>query len=75
MSLINSAIEELVRQWNNHPLTSEFHYSSLQLWIRDMLTLRNSGYSAVDSVIYGEQILENYGAEDHEEDTAPNLKR
>ena len=70
LPLINSAIEEFVRQWNNHPLTSEFHYSLLQLWVRDILTLRNSGYSAVDSLISGEQILENYGVEDHDEDTA-----
>ena len=70
LPLINSAIEEFVRQWNNHPLTSEFHYSPLQLWVRDILTLRNLGYSAVDSVISGEQILENYGVEDHDEDTA-----
>ena len=63
LPLINHSIDEFVGQWNNHPLTSECHYSPLQLWVRDMITLRKSGYSAVDSVISGEQTLENYGVE------------
>lgn len=70
LPLINNSIDEFVRQWKNHPLTSECHYSPLQLWVRDMVTLRNSGYSAVDSVLLGDQVLDNYGVKDglHEED-------
>ena len=64
--LINSSIEEFVGQWNNHPLTSECNYSPLQLWVRDMITLRNSGYSAVEAVISGQQTLEDYGVEEVE---------
>ena len=65
-SLQSRGIEEFVGQWNNHPLTSECNYSPLQLWVRDMITLRNSGYSAVEAVISGQQTFEDYGVEEVE---------
>ena len=58
MPQINSTIEHFKQQWNNHPLTSECNYSPLQLWVRGMIMLRNSGYTG--------DTLENYGVEEDE---------
>lgn len=63
LPLINSVIEQFKQQWNNHPLTSESNYTPLQLWVRGLITLRNSGYSAVDSIMSGDA-LEMYGIEE-----------
>ena len=62
--LINSVIEHFKQQWNNHPLTSECSYTPLQIWVRDMIMLCNSGYSAVNSVMSGDT-LENYGVDEN----------
>lgn len=58
VDLINVALKEFVGQWNNHPVTTESNLSPEQLWIRDMVSLQNSGYSAVESVV---QDFTNYG--------------
>ena len=47
------------------PLTSECNYSPLQHWVRGMITLRNSGYTAVNSIMSGDA-SENYGVEEDE---------
>ena len=65
MPQINSTIEHFKQQQNNHPLTSECNYSPLQLWVRGMIMLRNSGYTAVNSIMSGDT-LENYGVEEDE---------
>ena len=46
IDLINAALREFVGQWNNHPVTTERNLSPQQLWIRGMVLLQNSGYSA-----------------------------
>lgn len=51
IDLINAALREFVGQWNNHPVTTESNLSPQQLWIRGMVLLQNSGYSAVESVV------------------------
>lgn len=58
VDLINVTLKEFVGQWNNHPVTTESNLSPEQLWIRDMVSLQNSGYSAVESVV---QDFTNYG--------------
>ena len=58
VDLINDALKEFVGQWNNHPVTTENNLSPQQLWIRGMVSLQNSGYSAVESVV---QDISNYG--------------
>ena len=58
IGLINAALTEFVGQWNNHPVTTESNLSPQQLWIRGMVLLQNSGYSAVESVV---QDISNYG--------------
>lgn len=49
-------------QWNNHPVTTECNLSPRQLWVRGMVSLRNSGYSAVDAVVNNTHDLSNNGA-------------
>ena len=58
LDLINAALRECVGQSNNHPVTTENNLSPQQLWIRGMVLLQNSGYSAVESVV---QDMANYG--------------
>lgn len=58
VDLINVALKEFVGQWNNHPVTTENNLSPEQLWIRGMVSLQNSCYSAVESVV---QDFTNYG--------------
>ena len=58
IDLINAALREFVGQWNNHPVSTESNLSPQQLWIRGMVLLQNSGYSAVESVV---QDISNYG--------------
>lgn len=74
MPLINSALQELTEQWNNHPLSSETNYSPRQLWVQGMLELRNSNLTAVTDVVNNEPEIENldeYGVE--EDGPVPNL--
>lgn len=59
MPLINSALQELTEQWNNHPLSSETNYSPRQLWVQGMLELRNSNLTAVRDVVNNEPEIEN----------------
>lgn len=65
LKLINEAIEEFIGQWNNHPVSTECNFSPNQLWVRGMISLRNSGYSAVSTVVQGQAIdLEQYGIDE-----------
>lgn len=48
--LINKATEEVIGQWNNHPVTTQCNFSLNQLWIQGMLNFRNSEYKAVADV-------------------------
>ena len=56
----SAELREFVGQWNDHPVTTESNLSPQQLWIRGMVLLQNSGYSAVESVI---QDMSNYGTD------------
>ena len=60
LPLINTALHELIGQWNNHPVTTECNFSPNQLWVSGMLRLRNAGYSAVSDVTNGQDIM-HYG--------------
>lgn len=51
IDFINIALQEFVAQWNNHPVTTESNHSPQQIWVRGMVELRHSGYSAVNDVI------------------------
>ena len=69
VKLINEALDEFVGQWNNHPVSTECNFSPNQLWVRGMLELRNSGYSAVSSVVEGQitvSDIEQYGIDEDE---------
>ena len=69
VKLINKALDEFVGQWNNHPVSTECNFSPNQLWVRGMLELRNSGYSAVSSVVEGQNTvsdIEQYGIDEDE---------
>ncbi len=63
--LINKAIEEFVKQFNNHPVSTESNFSPNQLWVQGMLRLRNSGCTGVSSVVEGEVAdMEQYGIDE-----------
>ncbi len=67
VKLINKALDEFVGQLNNHPVSTECNFSPHQLWVRGMLELRNSGYSAVCSVVEGQITdIEQYGIDEGE---------
>jgi hypothetical protein len=67
VKLINDALDEFVGQWNNHPVSTESNFSPNQLWVRGMLELRTSGYSAVSSVVEGQiSDTEQYGIHEGE---------
>ena len=69
VKLINKALDEFVSQWNNHPVSTECNFSPNQLWVQGMLELRNSGYSAVSSVVEGQitvSDIEQYGIDEDE---------
>ena len=65
LPLINVALSELSRQWNDHPVTTESNYSPRQLWALGMLQLRRSQLSAVRDVIEGKNLnFEEFGIEE-----------
>lgn len=65
LPIINAALDELTGQWNNHPVTTECNFSPNQLWLQGMLSLRNSGYSAVMDVTNGQTVdFFQYGVDD-----------
>ena len=67
VKLINKTLDEFVGQWNNHPVSTECNFSPNQLRVRGMLELRNSGYSAVSSVVKGQNTvsdIEQYGIDE-----------
>ena len=73
LPLINVALSELSRQWNDHPVTTESNYSPRQLWTQGMLQLRSSQFSAVRDVIEGENLnFEEFGIE--EEGPVPSIE-
>ena len=73
LPLINEALSELSRQWNDHPVTTESNYSPRQLWMQGMLQLRHSNLTAIRDVVDGEIVdLEEFGIE--EEGPVPNLE-
>lgn len=53
LPLINATLNELIGRWNNHPVTTKCNLSPNQLWLQGMISLRNSGYSAVIDVTNG----------------------
>lgn len=58
IDLINDTLKEFVGQWNNHPVTTANNLSPRQLWIKGMVSLQNTGYTAVDAVLEG---VSSYG--------------
>lgn len=60
IDLINDALQEFVAQWNNHPVTTESNLSPRQIWVRGVVALQNSGYTAVNDVINNHE-HSNYG--------------
>ena len=73
LPLINVALSELSRQWNDHPVTTESNYSPRQLWTQGMLQLRSSQLSAVRDVIEGENLnFVEFGIE--EEGPVPSIE-
>lgn len=61
IDLINETLQEFMAQWNNHPVTTECNLSPRQLWVQGMVSLQNSGYTAVDDVVSNTHNLSNYG--------------
>ena len=73
LPLINVALSELSRQWNDHHVTTESNYSPRQLWTQGMLQLRSSQLSAVRDVIEGENLnFVEFGIE--EEGPVPSIE-
>ena len=64
LPLINDALNAFVEQWNSHPVTSACNYTPIQLWVRGMVTSRNTGYSAVNDVLTNREDLENLGVDE-----------
>lgn len=64
LPLVNDALHAFVEEWNSHPVTSACNYTPIQLWVRGMLSSRNSSYSAVNDVITNRQQLENLGVDE-----------
>ena len=60
---INRAIEEFVSGWNNHPLSSAGNRSPLSVWYSGVTSSINSHYSAMESIIQG-QDWSAYGIDD-----------
>ena len=51
LDLINEALNEFCGEWNNHPLTTQTNFSPQQMWVRGMVMLCNSSFTAVQDVI------------------------
>ena len=64
LPLVNDALNAFVEQWNSHPVTSAYNYTPIQLWVRELVASRNTGYSAVNDVLTARQEFENLGDED-----------
>lgn len=64
--IINEAIEQLVNQWNNHPLSTECNFSPRQLWALGMPDARNPRSSAVHDVLIGHDGIESFGVDEED---------
>ena len=59
---INNLLNEFVKQWQRHPLSSEHNFSPLQLFMKGVLENLNSNYSGIDSFLHEEE-LQVYGVD------------
>ena len=59
---INRALNEFAADWNNHPLSTEGNRSPLSLWHTGVMTMINSGHSAIESLITDN--WNDYGVDD-----------
>ena len=64
LPLINYALNSFVEQWNSHPVTSASYYTPTQLWLRGMISCRNTSYSAVTNVLTNSQDFQNLGVDE-----------
>ena len=63
---INRSLSELINSWNNHPMSSvgnRSQISDLQQWHSGLAACLNSDYTAVQSVLYGDD-WRGYGVDD-----------
>ena len=60
---INRSLTELTNSWNNHPMSSVHKRSPLQQWHSGLAACLNSDYSAVQSVLNGND-WGGYGVDD-----------
>ena len=59
---INNSLNEFVKQWQHHPLSSEHNFSPLHLFTKGVLENLNSNYSGIDSFLREEE-LQVYGVD------------
>ena len=62
---INRALDEFAADWNNHPLSTEGNRSPLSVWHTGVMTMINSGYSAIESLLNDNE-WNDYGVDDDE---------
>lgn len=60
---INRALNEFAADWNNHPLSTEGNRSPLSVWHTGVMTMINSGYSAIESLLNDNE-WNDYGVDD-----------
>ena len=60
---INRALNEFSADWNNHPLSTENNRSPLSVWHTGVMRNFDSGYSAIESLLMGNE-WNDYGVHD-----------
>ena len=58
---INRTLDEMVRSWNNHPMSTERNRSPRQLWHSGISAATNSNYLAMQSVFASDQEMNEFG--------------
>lgn len=72
LDMLNEALDKFTGEWNNHPVSTETNFSPEQLWVRGMVTLQHSNYSAVQDVVDASMEVRNYGVD--EEGPVPHVE-